>query len=48
MDMDSYIRKIEESGENVRLPGQNKLLKLEKAEKEGFEIDENTYKEIIN
>ena len=48
IEMDSYIRKIKESGENVRLPGENKLLKLVKAEKEGFEVEDNIYKEIMS
>ena len=45
--VDAYIRKVKASGDNVRLPGENKLRNLQKAEKEGFEIDEIIYKQIV-
>ena len=45
--IDAYIRKVKASGDNVRLPGENKLRNLLRAEKEGFEIDDNLYKQIL-
>lgn len=38
--VDEYIRKVKASGENVRIPGENKLRNIHKAEEEGFEIDD--------
>lgn len=45
--VDEYIRKIKASGDDVRLPGENKLKNILKAEKEGFEIDEKIYKQLV-
>lgn len=45
--VDAYIRKIKASGDNVRLPGENKLKNLQKAENEGFEIADELYKQIV-
>lgn len=46
--VDAYIRKVKGSGDNVRLPGENKLKNLLKAEDEGFDIDDQLYRQIMN
>lgn len=45
--VDAYIRKVKASGDNVRLPGENKLRNLQRAENEGFELDDMLYRQII-
>ena len=45
--VDDYIRKVKAPGENVRLPGEKKLENILKAEKEGFEIDDEIYNKLF-